>query len=208
MREVSSVEVKERCLDNSCAARGAFGLEIWTSTADLVDESFLAWPRDCLNGDGGRVVDLLSVPDDEEDRPITTVALVLTLAFSRGVGSTGMVVWGLVFSGEWGREGGRDWRVNTWLGFILAVTFTRCELVGGSRVARVEDIPFLCPYESKLIKFRTRRRSEQERKTAVATLGGDSIPFLADSKSLVHSPDLAPPSHSFPRTSQPCPLLH
>jgi len=42
--EVPSVEVRERCLDSSWATRGAFGLEIWTSIADRVDESFLAWP--------------------------------------------------------------------------------------------------------------------------------------------------------------------
>lgn len=103
MNEASSVEVKERCLDNSCAPIEAFGLEIWTSTADRVDESCLAWPRDCLYGDGGRVVDLTiawSALDDEDDRPTITVALLLTLAFGREAGSVGMDDGGLVFMGE------------------------------------------------------------------------------------------------------------
>jgi hypothetical protein len=86
-----------------------------------------------------------SVLDDEDDRPTTMVALLLTLAFRRGEGSAGMVVGGLVFSGEWGREGGLDWRVNTLLVFTLAVTLTRCELLDGIRVPWVEEVPFLCP---------------------------------------------------------------
>lgn len=75
--------------------------------ADLEDEGFLVWARGCLNGDGGRVVDLtiefsvFDVDDDEVDRPTTMVALLLTLAFIREAGSVGMV---LVLNGEEGRE--------------------------------------------------------------------------------------------------------
>jgi hypothetical protein len=41
-----------------------------------------------------------SVPDDEDDRPTTMAALLLTLAFRREVGSAGMDDGGLVFNGE------------------------------------------------------------------------------------------------------------
>jgi hypothetical protein len=53
------------------------------------------------------VVDLaieFSVFDDEVDRPTTTVALLLTLAFIREAGSAGMVERVLVLNGEEGRE--------------------------------------------------------------------------------------------------------
>ena len=80
-----------------------------------MDESFLAWPYVGLDGDGGRVVDLtvgLPVPDDEEDvRPMTMAALLLTLAFGRKVGSASIgegVGGGLGLDGVWGREGGRE----------------------------------------------------------------------------------------------------
>jgi hypothetical protein len=125
VREGSSVEVKERCLDNSCGAREPFGLDMWTSTADLEDEGVLVW--------AGRVVDLtieFSVFDDEVDRPTTMVALLLTLAFMRE-GSTGVDEMVLVLNGEGGREEGLDcgWRVTTLLVFTLAVTFMSCELL-------------------------------------------------------------------------------
>lgn len=58
-----------------------------------MDESFLAWPWGGLVGDGGRVVDLtvaLAVPDEDDVRPITMAALLLTLAFGRKVGSASM----------------------------------------------------------------------------------------------------------------------
>ena len=61
-----------------------------------MDESFLAWPRGGLDGDGGRVADLtVECPavDDETDRP-TMAALLLTLAFGRKVGSASMDVGG------------------------------------------------------------------------------------------------------------------
>jgi hypothetical protein len=114
--EASSAEVKERCLDNSCGTREAFGLETWTSTADRVDESFLAWPYGGLAGDGGRVVDLtveLPVLDDEDDRPTPRAALLLILAFGRKVGSASMDGGGggggdLDFDGEGGREEGLE----------------------------------------------------------------------------------------------------
>ena len=41
-----------------------------------------------------------SALDDEVDRPTITVALLLTLAFGREVGSDGMDDGGLVFKGE------------------------------------------------------------------------------------------------------------
>ena len=108
VRETSSVEVKERCLGNSCGARETFDLDIWTSIADLEDEGTLVWPRDCLNGDGGRVVvDFtieFSVFDDEVDRPTTMVALLLTLAFIREAGSADVDERDLVLNGEGGRE--------------------------------------------------------------------------------------------------------
>jgi len=58
-----------------------------------------------LDGDGGRVVDLtvaFPVPDEEDDRPMTMAALLLTLAFGRKVGSASMgegVGGGLGFDG-------------------------------------------------------------------------------------------------------------
>jgi hypothetical protein len=56
-----------------------------------------------LNGDAGRVVDLaieFSALDDEDVRPMTTVALLLTLALGREAGTVGMVDGGVVFKGE------------------------------------------------------------------------------------------------------------
>ena len=41
-----------------------------------------------------------SALDDEDDRPMTTVALLLTLAFGREAGTVGMVDGGFVFKGE------------------------------------------------------------------------------------------------------------
>jgi len=70
-----------------------------------VDESFLAWPCGGLDGDGGRVVDLtvaLPVPDEEDARPMTMAALLLTLAFGRKVGSASM---GEGFGGGLGFDG-------------------------------------------------------------------------------------------------------
>jgi hypothetical protein len=58
-----------------------------------VDESFLAWPCGGLYGDGGRVVDLtvgFPVPVEEDARPMTMAALLLTLAFGRKVDSASM----------------------------------------------------------------------------------------------------------------------
>jgi hypothetical protein len=51
-----------------------------------VDESFLPWLGGCLDGEGGRDVDL-TVELPLGDRPTTMVALLLTLAFGRKVGS-------------------------------------------------------------------------------------------------------------------------
>ena len=65
------------------------------------------WPRDCLNGDDGRVVDFtieFSVCNEEVDRPTTMVALLLTLAFIREAGSADVDERDLVLNGEGGRE--------------------------------------------------------------------------------------------------------
>jgi len=43
---------------------------------------------------------VFSALDDEDDRPTTMVALLLTLAFRREAGSAGMDEGGLVFNGE------------------------------------------------------------------------------------------------------------
>ena len=70
-----------------------------------------------------------SVFDDEDVRPTTMVALLLTLALMREVGSAGMDEGGLVLNGEGGRERGLDcaWSVTTLLGFTLAVAFMKCK---------------------------------------------------------------------------------
>lgn len=70
-----------------------------------MDESFLAWPCGGLDGDGGRVVDLtVGFPalDEEDARPMTMAALLLTLAFGRKVGSASM---GERFGGSLGFDG-------------------------------------------------------------------------------------------------------
>lgn len=101
--------------------------------ADLEDEGTLVWPRDCLNGDGGRVVGLTIEFSVLDDRPTTMVALLLTLAFIREAGSADVDERDFVLNGEGGRECGLDWawRVTTLLVFTLAVTFMSCELLDG-----------------------------------------------------------------------------
>jgi hypothetical protein len=69
-----------------------------------------------------------SVFDDEVDRPTTTVALLLTLAFIREAGSADVDERDLVLNGEGGRDLDCAWRVTTLLGFTLAVTFMSYEL--------------------------------------------------------------------------------